>query len=54
MASREKKYSIELQKRQLELGKYNGVKTTIKKVHEIDEIYSKSIKAKLTMLEMKQ
>jgi len=54
LAIKEKKYILELQKRQHELDQYNGVKSSLKKVHEMDDLYSKSIKTKLTLLEIKE
>ena len=54
LAMKEKKYSMELMKRQHELDQYNGVKSSLKKVHEMDDLYSKSIKTKLTLLEIKE
>jgi hypothetical protein len=53
LSEKSRQYENEAKKKINELEKYNGFKSSLKKSKEVDEMYLKSIRAKLACLEMK-
>lgn len=52
LADKEKKFSVQIQKRKQQLQQYSGIKLSLKKIKQIDEMYAKSINTKLARIEI--